>query len=144
MFPDDTKPGQRVNTQDKIVHTINTECLHGYNEEYKDESRYSHGSFSTGAIKIRINYQRTKYGVINPIKIVKWLDRSLKGDIYLQLYVLVGSEGTCQISRIWTHNNQGKGNLYSEVEKHGANTEKGLWFCLKNEMHDRETETKVG
>lgn len=58
--------------------------------------------------------------------------------------MLVGSEGTCQITRIRTCSNQEKGNLESEVEKHGANIEKGLWFCLQNEMQDREKETKVG
>lgn len=49
------------------------------------------------------------------------------------------------MSGIWTCSNQEKGNLDSEVEKYGTNIEKGLWFCVKNEMQDREQkETKVG
>ena len=38
------------------------------------------------------------------------------------------------MSRIWTCSGQEKGDLDSEVGKHGAYIEKVLWFCLKNEM----------
>lgn len=77
------------------------------------------------------------------------MDRSLKGDItpsckcwWIQKEVSIG---TCQVSRIWICNNEEKGILDSEVENYGTNIEKGLWFCLKNEMQDWEQkETKVG
>lgn len=94
-------------------------------------------------------YILSRYKVLNSIKKLQWLDRSLKGDIissfmcwWVQKVIFIG---TCQMSSIWTCSNQEKGNLDSEVEKYEVNIEKGLWFCLKNEMQDRkQKETKVG